>query len=98
MTQPRKSRAARGGRGVFAAAFLAAASFAAGLVAASIPRANRILPHPATLRGTTDRSSRANQYTTPLTPGVVNAHSARRARRGVPRAAVMRDRKSVVQG
>ena len=81
-----------GRRTVFAAAFLAADAFAAGFVAASIPRANRIRPHPAIPRGSTDLSNRANQYTTPLTPGDVIVHSARRASRGTPRAAVIRER------
>src|SRR2546423_1240483 len=86
ITQPRNKRAAEGGegaakgrRGIFAAAFLAAASFAAGFVAASIPMANRNLPQPARLRGRTARRALANQYTTSLTPGVVSAQSASRA-------------------
>src|SRR5258706_91256 len=96
MTQPRNKRAARGGEGRRRAAGATCRAFAAfrrppppcaALVAASIPIANRNLPQPAKSRGSpVALSKRANQYTAPLTPGVVSVHKARRARRETPRA------------
>ena len=49
-------------------------------------------PHPANRRGSTALSKRANQYTAPLTPGVVSAHNASRVSRVTPRASVILER------
>src|SRR2546425_153347 len=90
MTQPRNSRADRGGRGraeaVGDARFLPppTAPFRplppTGAVLASIPIANRSLLHPASAEGIpVTRSARASAYTSPESPGVVRAASAARA-------------------
>ena len=54
-----------------------------GFVAANIPIANRILPHPASRPGIPlARNSRASAYTMRDVPGVVSAHRAARASAG----------------
>src|SRR5207302_5148852 len=95
MTQPRNKRAATGGNGRYGCSVAAFSRLLPpfGFVAANIPRANRILPQPANSRGSpVALNTRANQYTAPLTPGVVSAQSANRATRGTGLAAVMRAR------
>ena len=94
MTQPRKSRTGVNAEcGVRSAELtpelrfrIPNSAFRSGFVAASIPIANRMRPHPESQRGIpVARSARASAYTTCETPAPVNAASAARATGGTPR-------------
>src|SRR5256886_3800647 len=84
MTQPRNSNAEVGTRnaelGPARLFRVPRFAFRVGFVAASIPIANRSLPHPASRRGIpVARSIRASAYTVRDVPGDVSAHGAARA-------------------
>src|SRR5216117_4104188 len=84
MTQPRNSNAEVGTRnaelGPARLFRVPRFAFRVGFVAASIPIANRSLPHPASRRGIpVARSIRASAYTVRDVPGDVSAHRAARA-------------------